>query len=445
MLVASLAACSPLSSPPDGSPGTSPDGGVGTSDGGTGSGGTGSDAGPVADAGSDNGGGAQDAGQGGGSGGNNQGGGGGGGGNVGSDCDGLVPAAPGAATEFRWSERDLREGTCDAAATDGTGHIALTWQHHFQPGDTKLAFIDPSNNSQAGSYGGTVLRFFGKASGFIGGDCQGSNCVQQRFVLDPVGHEVYASEHDSNAAGLQADDATSGMIQIRQPNMADGGSGILLDAIDESGAIRWTRALDGAFRLSGTRSVIVAVDRKGNVLAISSSQNRFAAGAWAGQWFDRDGNAGPVFEAVPPGLFVAQLYERVGDGLFVNGVAADGSPGWIGQFDAQATVMSPPPDWLAARPRTTLHMVHGGTGYAVLPNPENNAACEQKVDVISPSGQFCGSSTFSIGGGACTTSSIIVGWDGTVVQQGPRDRESCSAADHVCTCTYRYWSGYFRG
>ena len=245
VLVASLAACSPLSSPPDGSPGTSPDGGVGTSDGGTGSGGTGSDAGPVADAGSDNGGGAQDAGQGGGSGGNNQGGGGGGGGNVGSDCDGLVPAAPGAATEFRWSERDLREGTCDAAATDGTGHIALTWQHHFQPGDTKLAFIDPSNNSQAGSYGGTVLRFFGKASGFIGGDCQGSNCVQQRFVLDPVGHEVYASEHDSNAAGLQADDATSGMIQIRQSNMADGGSGILLDAIDESGAIRWTRALDG--------------------------------------------------------------------------------------------------------------------------------------------------------------------------------------------------------
>src|SRR5205814_8847140 len=110
VLVASLAACSPLSSPPDGSPGTSPDGGVGTSDGGTGSGGTGSDAGPVADAGSDNGGGAQDAGQGGGSGGNNQGGRGGGGGNVGCDCDGLVPAAPGAATEFRWSERDLREG-----------------------------------------------------------------------------------------------------------------------------------------------------------------------------------------------------------------------------------------------------------------------------------------------------------------------------------------------
>ena len=40
--------------------------------------------------------------------------------------------------------------------------------------------------------------------------------------------------------------------------------------------------------------------------------------------------------------------------------------------------------------------------------------------------------------------SIVVGYDGTVVQQAPRERETCSAADHVCTCTYRYWPGFFR-
>ena len=37
------------------------------------------------------------------------------------------------------------------------------------------------------------------------------------------------------------------------------------------------------------------------------------------------------------------------------------------------------------------------------------------------------------------TGTIIVGYDGTVVQQGPRERETCSAADHICTCAYRYW------
>ena len=106
--------------------------------------------------------------------------------------------------------------------------------------------------------------------------------------------------------------------------------------------------------------------------------------------------------------------------------------------------MSPPPAWFAARPGKSLHMVHGGKGYAVMPAPENSASCEQQIEVISPSGQVCGSATFSIGGGACTTGTIIVGYDGTVVQQGPRERETCSANDHICTCAYRYWPGYFR-
>jgi len=49
-----------------------------------------------------------------------------------------------------------------------------------------------------------------------------------------------------------------------------------------------------------------------------------------------------------------------------------------------------------------------------------------------------------MGGGACNTSSIIVGYDGTVVQQGPRERETCIGAGSQCTCTYRYWPGFFR-
>jgi hypothetical protein len=66
--------------------------------------------------------------------------------------------------------------------------------------------------------------------------------------------------------------------------------------------------------------------------------------------------------------------------------------------------------------------------------------------VVSPSGQSCGTARFAIGGGACTTSSIVIGYDGTVVQQLPFEREasSCTAADHQCNCTYRYWPGFFR-
>jgi hypothetical protein len=110
-----------------------------------------------------------------------------------------------------------------------------------------------------------------------------------------------------------------------------------------------------------------------------------------------------------------------------------------------ATSMSPAPAWLASRPNTRLHMVHGGMGYAVLPQPGSSPACEQTVDVISASGKACGSSTFTIGGGSCATNSIIVGYDGTAVQQMPRERDAvtCQHADHECDCTYRYWPGYF--
>jgi hypothetical protein len=89
-------------------------------------------------------------------------------------------------------------------------------------------------------------------------------------------------------------------------------------------------------------------------------------------------------------------------------------------------------------------MVHAGNGYAVLPMPGTSAVCEQQVEVIGAGGKTCGSSTFNISGGSCTTNSIVVGYDGTVVQQAPRERETCTAVDHQCTCSYRYWPGFFR-
>jgi hypothetical protein len=42
----------------------------------------------------------------------------------------------------------------------------------------------------------------------------------------------------------------------------------------------------------------------------------------------------------------------VGSGLFLAGFGAPNQSAWLGQFDAQSTSMSPPPDWLAARANT---------------------------------------------------------------------------------------------
>jgi len=361
------------------------------------------------------------------------------------DCAGLVPPSPGAPSQFKWEKQDLGNmgGSCFPAETDGTGHLAVSWQNGYQPHDSRFTFVDPAG-TQVGSFRGVGLLLIGQASGFMGGECAGGMCSQDYVVLDPEGHLLYRGPGGSTTGNnKQANDPTGGMIHER--NAPDDGSGnitMLLDAIDAGGAVRWTRALPELFGRYDRKDLIIGADRKGNVLALWQSDRRYGDGTWAGQWFDPSGAPGPVFQAVGSGgaYLPWKLFERAESGLFVSGFQ-----GWLGQFDAQATSMSPPPPWLASRPNTTLHMVHGGNGYAVLPTPGSSAACEQVVEVISPSGKVCGSSTFAVGGGYCTTSSIIVGYDGTVVQQLPREREApCKAADHECDCTYRFWSGYFR-
>lgn len=392
--------------------GPSPDGGT-TSDGGTG-----------ADGGTSSDGGTPD------------------GGTASSDCDGLAPGTPGTPAQISLPDQDLNSGECFAGETDGTGHIAVSWQNGFQPHDSRYKFIDPSNGKVVGSYlAAGMYPLIGQASGFMGGECSGSMCEEDYVVLDPAGKELYKSPFSGTGNNVNVNDPTGGMIHVRFSE-SSAGTTMLLDAIDAAGNIRWTRALPDVFGKGDSRAMRVGVDRQGNVLAVWSNERRYGSNAWAGQWLDPAGTPGAVFHAATG--FVDKFYERVGSGLFLAGFSAPNQPAWLGQFDAQATSMSPPPDWLAARPNTGLHMVHGGNGYAVLPKPASSPACEQQIEVVSPSGKTCGSSTFSMGGGACSTSSIIVGYDGTVVQQGARERETCTAAGHQCSCTYRYWPGFFR-
>jgi hypothetical protein len=405
-------------SPGSASVGPSADGGT------TIDGGTGADGGTGSDGGTSDGGTATD------------------GGTASSDCDGLSPGTPGAPSQISLPDQDLVNGQCFPGETDGTGHITVSWQNGYQPHDSRYKFIDPSNAKVVGSHQAAgMYPLIGQASGFIGAECAGSTCQEDYVVLDPVGKELYRSPPGGTGNNVNVNDPTGGMIHVRFSE-SSAGTTMLLDAIDAAGNIRWTRALPDVFGKGDSRDMRVGVDRQGNVLAVWSSERRYAANAWAGQWFDPAGTPGAVFHAATGSL--DKFYERVGSGLFLAGFSAPNQPAWLGQFDAQSTSMSPPPDWLASRPNTALHMVHGGKGYAVLPKPASSAACEQQVGVVSPSGKTCGSSNFSMGGGACSTSSIIVGYDGTVVQQAPRERETCTAAGHQCSCTYRYWPGFFR-
>jgi hypothetical protein len=202
-----------------------------------------------------------------------------------------------------------------------------------------------------------------------------------------------------------------------------------LDAYDAQLAARWQATLPIE------PVAMAAVDRAGNTLVIIDGDDRFGLNTVAAVWVDHGGKVGAEFKlhaAMPSGSpahdVVFTVAERVGSGLFVG---AEGS--WLVQLDTLSAIPAAPPAWLASRPLSNLHVVHGGKGYAVLPNAAQGD-CAQTIAIVSPSGKTCGSQTFRAAAGTCGTAAIRVGYDGTVVQQVPASQK----------CTWQWWSGYFR-
>jgi hypothetical protein len=350
------------------------------------------------------------------------------------ECAGLTPASVGTPVRLDLTNVDLtNSGQCTASDVDGTGHVAIFTQNQFT--GTNYTFFEAATGASiVQEY--ESMRVIGQASGFMGKSCEGGGCFTQYFVLGPEGETLFTSPGQGTGTGFPINNPIGGMIQIRFVSQ-ESQTVIWLDSIDASGTVRWSAALPDLFGV-GVGPPTVAADRAGNTLAIWAGTQRFGANSWAAQWFDRSGTAGPVFRA-PDGVAVPILFERVGSGLFLDNDLTRWS-----QIDALATSFAKGPAWLDGRD-VNLHMVHGGTGYAVLPKPSTSAACQQQVEVVAPSGKNCGTATFSIDGAACTTSDILVGFDGTVVQKVPQERQAaCTAGGHQCTCSWQAWAGFFR-
>ena len=373
------------------------------------------------------------------------------GGATASECDGLTPAAPGAALTYAVHGVDSLNDACLPADSDGTGVGAFRWENPLQPHDTHVTLVNLGTNAISGTFSGTRYQPIGQASGFIGTDVYGALATTDVTAINPDGTIVHRSGTFSSGNGPQANDPTGGFVLLRAADSSSV-SAITLDAWDASGVLRWSRLLPDNAVVS---RAIVGVDRAGNVLALWDGSSRFGAASLAGQWYDHSGSGGAVFNAGStsawPTLRETRLYERVGSGLFlwVRTYDSSGSvASWRAEYPPMTAGFNAPPAWLVARPETRLHMVHGGAGYAVLPVvplPGTASPCSQTIEVVAPSGTSCGFATFPIAGGACTPMSIDVGYDGSVIQQLPTAMETCSAGGgHLCTCTWRRWNGFFR-
>jgi List-Bact-rpt repeat protein len=346
-----------------------------------------------------------------------------------NDCDGLLPAAPGAVsgsftTTVLTFSHDASRTTCKPGFADGNGTLALQITDGRVGAGHETNFLSPSgavlNSALDGE--GTITE---QADGFINVDFDGQDAL---IRYDSRGNSTKRT--DKFDGGGTTNDPTGGVVALRiepsSPNATV--TSVALDAYDAQLNARWQATLP-------TEPVaMAAVDRAGNTLVIMNGDDRYGAHTVAAIWVDHDGKVGPEFElhpAMPSGSpaqdVIFTVAERVGSGLFIG---AEGS--WLAQLDSLSTTPAAPPAWLASRPVSNLHVVHGGTGYAVLPNAATGD-CAQTIDIVSPSGKTCGSQTFRAADGACTTAAIRVGYDGTVVQQVPATAE----------CTWHWWTGYF--
>jgi hypothetical protein len=347
------------------------------------------------------------------------------------ECAQLRYAEPGPAPRMTVEPLSKSTGVeyCRPGYVAGSGTLALPTEDTSGGMGTTLHFARPTGETLGKQGGPRIDPVTEQLDGFVVQNFAGGGAYWLS-AYDSSGRELLEAQF--GPSNLREDPTGGGVaVEFRSPS-------IVLNSYDAQLRRRFSLPLPPE---SGGSPL--AVDRAGNTLVLSGSQ-RYGTGSSAAFWVDHEGAMGPIFMLLGPTDATPSLQAtvRVGSGLFI---ASGGR--WTLQLDSLSTNPEPAPAWLASRPVREMHMVHGGRGYAILPQ---NAAldatgdCVQSIEVVAPSGKSCGTSTFRAASGSCHTLGIRVGYDGTVVQQLPSSAEHrCPANDNLCTCTWQWWPGFF--
>ena len=399
--------------------GSGSDGGSGGSvDGGTGSGGGGSDGGGLGAGGSD---GSTGSGGGGADGGTGSGGGGGsGGGSDGgtvssSDCDGIVPDSIGNSFSFDVPAPSFGTMQCDSASSDEEGNLiannrteptmSLSWELYSPRGEhvghIDAASVFPQGPGWEGIYWSDTNR--GPPFPSLGYWLPDGTLQQHEAVgNDEAGPAVFRSW-------------PNGVVVATQFCSAGPPGNVIVRRFDSTG--HKTSSGDVHYNCDFLAAV---GDANGNTLLLWRSGS--SASDIVGRWLDSAGN--PVTPSFTVGTGVLGKGSRVLLHAVVGGgavLAVDGAWKWfIGSGSAD---VSAAPDWLASHAGYDFTIVRGERAYALLPRTSGDP---RVMDLISTQGNRCGSLTFPVGG-------LTTGADGSVI-----------GASGNSGCTKTVWPGLLR-
>src|SRR6266850_60761 len=449
-------------------------------DAGSGSGGSGSDAGSSG----------ADAGSGGGGGGSADAGGGSGGGGGGSADAGS--GSGGSGGDGGGSDGGSGGDGGGGGSDGGSGGVACT-----QPGPGSVIshdyVIDPASRVPGyttGDGSGTML--FVVTPPGPGRDTEGplvsSNGTLKKYMsfTKPAQLHADAAGFSGTIAGFSgsftlahydAEGSLTGALNYQMPAsatapvlpFADPRDGTLLlgsfrhSSDDPSAASRRATFVRGAIPtelwtspLAGTGAVFGAgMDLSSNALAILDGSPRFGAGAISAQWFSATGSALTdeflLIQNFQAGMHTwFEVSALVGGGVAVRRVDSPDSDGTVqsSQYlcvvELGKTTCGQPPDWLASRRDARIEPIRNGTAYAVVPDPQSASSCSQRVEVVDSNGASCGTMDLPMAAGSCTTRSLSVGKDGTLIQPLADPAWKCGPDPRPCRPTYRWFPGMLK-
>jgi hypothetical protein len=332
--------------------------------------------------------------------------------------------------------------TCLGGTGDGTGHVAIG----FRDREAVTWIVHAPDGSARGQVSAPGLEELARqAEGWHG------------VISTPLDSPFQESEHvrvgvDGAIAGRTPLTPPAGFLvnEVRLAADPAGGSAVVA-AVTAIGGNHSSRSTASRFAASGApvhpQQQVLAdpgptiaflgagVSRSGEMIVTQR-----VPGTLVWRWLARDGS--PIASGEALQLDIGANDPVHLEPLLDGGVAARFDGAWSAVIPHLGTTAAPAPAWLSARRGTTLRFTRGNRGYAILP-PRGEAlpACAQVVELRAPSGLLCGRVAIRDGEDSCVGGAVEQGWDGTLIQQSPRDR--CSGPS--CTCTVRTWPRLLAG
>jgi hypothetical protein len=343
--------------------------------------------------------------------------------------------------------------TCLPGMADSSG--ALAFPRLFSQGSnlsgTSIDFLASDGNPQEVTLSTGSLRPVQQTFGLSlwGGSAAAGQVLVDNFDSTGDSEGAQAVLLGSNvAAGSEAVDGIilAGDFKTR-PVDSPVHSVVKLNGGDLQAGFRW-----GPVPLASSGAVFgTGQDLFGNSIVITSGAAKFGEGTISAQWFNVDGTAltGEFLllqNFVPGSNTWFETSALIGGGVMVRRM--DQPSASTTHAQAMVTLESgtanpkPAPGWMTARPDMRMKIVRGRRAYAFLPYGAPNTTCSQTLEVVSSSGGRCGSASYPIADGTCDTLPLMLGEDGTVIQQLPTSMETSAPGSN--SCTWRWWKGVLR-